>query len=83
MLCKGSNTFCVSTNHLSIITEHYDHHHHHNYNCHHHYVYQEEEEEEDVDEETEEEAIERMKNDIEEIYDTDTNRVAAIQVCTV
>jgi len=47
------------------------------------HLHQEEEEEEDEDEETEEEAIERMKNDIEEIYDTDTNRVAAIQVGVV
>ena len=27
--------------------------------------------------------MERMKNDIDEIYDTDTNRVAAIQVGAV
>lgn len=41
---------------------------------------QEEEEEEEDDEEQEEDAIERMKNDFNEVYDDDTNRLSAVEV---
>jgi hypothetical protein len=41
---------------------------------------QEEEEEEEEDEETEDDATDRMRNELEEVYDNDTNRLAAVQV---
>ncbi|XP_059153856.1 adenylate kinase 9-like isoform X2 [Physella acuta] len=41
--------------------------------------FEEEEEEEEEDEENEEDAIERMKNDFNEIYDDDTNRIVAVE----
>ena len=42
--------------------------------------FEEEEEEEEEDEETEEDATNRMRNDLEEVYDNDTNRLAEVQV---
>ena len=41
---------------------------------------QEEEEEEDEDEELEEDAMDRMKNELNDDYDNDTNKLAAVQV---
>ena len=41
---------------------------------------QEEEEEEEEEEELEEDAVERMRNDLNEVYDDDTNRLEAVQV---
>lgn len=41
---------------------------------------QEEEVEEEEEEELEEDATDRLKNDLEEVYDTDTNRLAIVQV---
>ena len=40
---------------------------------------EEEEEEAEEEEETLEEATDRIKNDIDELYDNDTNRISAIQ----
>ena len=42
--------------------------------------FEEEEEEEEEDEESEEDATNRMRNDLEEVYDNDTNRLAEVQV---
>ena len=42
--------------------------------------FEEEEEEEEEDEETLEDATNRMRNDLEEVYDNDTNRLAEVQV---
>ena len=44
--------------------------------------FEEEEEEDEEEDETEEDATDRMRNDLEEIYDKDTNSLAAVQVCT-
>ena len=41
--------------------------------------FEEEEEEEDEDEETEEDANDRMRNDLEDIYDKYSNALAAVQ----
>ena len=41
---------------------------------------QEEEEEEEEEEELEEDAVERMRNDLNEVYDDDINRLEAVQV---
>lgn len=41
--------------------------------------FEEEEEEEDDDEEMEEDAIERMRNDFNEVYDDDTNRMSSVE----
>ena len=41
----------------------------------------EEEEEEEEEEELEEDATDRMKNALEEVYDNDTNRLSNVQVC--
>ena len=43
--------------------------------------FEEEEEEDEEEDETEEDATDRMRNDLEEIYDKDTNSLAAVQVC--
>lgn len=40
----------------------------------------EEEEEEEEEEEQEEDATDRMRNDLNEVYDNDTNKLAAVQV---
>lgn len=42
--------------------------------------FQEEDEEEEEEEELEEDATDRLRNDLNEIYDNDTNRLAAVQV---
>lgn len=42
--------------------------------------FEEEEEEEEEDDETEEDATDRMRNDLEDIFDKDTNALAAVQV---
>lgn len=41
---------------------------------------QEEEEEEEEEDETEEDAMDRIRNDMAEVYDNDTNRLANVQV---
>ena len=43
--------------------------------------FEEEEEEEEEEDELEEDAVERLKNEIGEVYDDDTNRLSALQVC--
>lgn len=43
-------------------------------------VAQEEEEEEEEEEELEEDATDRMRNELNEVYDNDTNKLAAVQV---
>ena len=42
--------------------------------------FEEEEEEEEDDDETEEDATDRMRNDLEDIFDKDTNALATVQV---
>ena len=42
--------------------------------------FEEEEEEEEEDDEAEEDAVDRMKNDLNEIYDNDTNRLSTVKV---
>lgn len=44
------------------------------------FFWQEEEEEEDVEEELEEDAVERMRNEMNDVFDDDTNKLEAIQV---
>ena len=43
--------------------------------------FEEEEEEDEEEEELEEDAVDRMRNDLNEIYDDDTNRLESVQVC--
>ena len=43
-------------------------------------MFKEEEEEEDEDEEQEEDAMDRMKNELNDFFDNDTNKLAAVQV---
>lgn len=44
------------------------------------YVLQEEEEEEEEEEELEEDANDRMRNELNDVYDNDTNKLAAVTV---
>ena len=46
-------------------------------------VVKEEEEEEEEEEEQEEDATDRMRNDLNEVYDNDTNKLAAVQVSPI
>ena len=43
-------------------------------------IFQEEEEEDEEEEELEEDATDRIRNEINDIYDNDTNKLAAVTV---
>jgi len=47
-----------------------------------HVVLQEEEEEEEEEEELEDDATDRMRNELNDVYDNDTNKLAAVTVST-